>query len=58
MIKQKYDRVYNQAEPGDVAGGEERIPPAQLEAGGRQALHEDGDDRQQYDIASLFEKFI
>ena len=49
---------HSQAEPGDVSGGEKWIPPAELEAGGSQTLHEDGDDRQHYDITALFEKFI
>ena len=47
-----------QAEPGDVAGGEKRVSAAELQAGRRQTLHEDGDDRQKYDIASFAEKII
>ena len=43
----------SQTEPGDVAGREKRVFAAELQAGRRQALHEDGDDRQKYNIASF-----
>ena len=49
---------HSKAEPGDVTGGHERISAAEFETGRGQALHEYGDDRQEYNITSFTEKSI
>ena len=49
---------HSKAEPGDIAGGHERISAAEFETGRSQTLHEHGDDRQKNNITSFAEKFI
>ena len=49
---------HGKTEPGDIAGGHERVPAAKLETGRGQALHKYGDDRQKNNITSFAEKFI
>ena len=54
----KAQNQHGKTEPGDVAGGHERVPAAKLETGRGQALHKYGDDRQKNNITSFTQKII